>query len=295
MHRLAILTLQTLLLATPAQDTAEPFVPFEARAYRLVNSVAFSADDQTMYFTLFYRDVLAQRGRPDTTAAVTALFRSQRRDNGWSEPELMPFSGTWSDYEPALAPDGSLLIFNSKRPQADGRIPTRNDLWMVHRQGDGWSQPRPLQTLNSFDLEESYATIDRERRIVFVKGPVREGGDDFDLYETRLGPSGTVEAPRRLPFSDDRFGEGDPQLAPDGSFLIFTRWDHQIGWQQTCDLYIAFRTGTGWSEPVPLSALNTPRPDYAAALSSDGRWLYYRAGGPLQRRLLAGALAAVRR
>ena len=290
---LALLLLQTLLPAS-AQDAAEPFVPFEGRAYRLVNSVAFSADDQTMYFTLFYREVLAQRGRPDTTAAEVALFRSQRRGNGWSEPELVTFSGTWSDYEPALAPDGSVLLFNSKRPWPDGRIPRRNDLWTVQRRGDSWSEPRPLQGLNSFELEESYATIDRERRMVFVKGPVREGGDDFDLYETRLGPNGAVEAPRRLPFSDDRFGEGDPQLAADGSFLIFTRWDHQVGWQQTCDLYIAFRSGIGWTEPVPLSALNTPRPDYGAALSSDGRWLYYRAGGPLQRRPLELVLSAVR-
>ena len=290
----AFVVLQSVLFATPAQDVAEPFVPFEGRAYRLVNSVAFSADDQTMYFTLFYREVLAHRGRPDTTAAEVALFRSQRRVNGWSEPQLAPFSGTWSDYEPALAHDGSVLLFNSKRPYPDGRIPPRNDLWMVERQGEGWGQPKPLDGLNSFDLEESYATIDRERRIVFVKGPVREGGDDFDLYETRIGPDGMVEPPRRLPFSDDRFGEGDPQLAPDGSFLIFTRWDHQVGWQQTCDLYIAFRSDAGWTEPVPLSALNTPRPDYAAALSSDGRWLYYRAGGSLLRRPLERVLGAVR-
>ena len=60
--------------------------------------------------------------------------------------------------------------------------------------------------------------------------------------------------------------------------MIFTRWDHRAGWQQTCDLYISFRGTIGWTVPVPLTELNTPQPDYAAALSPDDRWLYYRAG-----------------
>jgi hypothetical protein len=123
---------------------------------------------------------------------------------------------------------------------------------------------------------------------------VREGGDDYDLFESLLRPDGTAGPPRRLPFSDDRFGEGDPQIAPDGSFLIFTRWDHQVGWQQTCDLYIAFRRGDTWTDPVAAVELNTSQPDYGAALSSDGRWLYYRVGGRFVRRPLAPVIASAR-
>lgn len=76
----------------------------------------------------------------------------------------------------------------------------------------------------------------------------------------------------------------------DGSYLIFTRWDLTRGWQESCDLYIAFRRGENWSEPVALTRINTERPDYAAALSSDGQWLYYRAGGRYVRRSVAEAL-----
>ena len=128
------------------------------------------------------------------------------------------------------------------------------------------------------------------RRVIFVKGPSREGTDDFDLYEFTLRDDGTASEPLGLPFSGPEFGEGDPQLARNGSFLIFTRWDHRIGWQQTCDLYLSFRTSLGWTEPVPLTELNTPTPDYAAALSPDGQWLYYRAGGRYMRRLLKPVL-----
>jgi hypothetical protein len=245
-----------------------------------------------MIFALLNREVLAHRGRPDTTAPVTGLYTSRRTGEGWSEPELLPFSNGHVDYEPALATDGSFMLFNSKRPYPDGRTPSRNDLFIVERRDGSWGAARPVPQVNSFDVEESYPTIDSARRVIFVRGPVVEGGDDFDLYEFTLGADGTPTMPVGLPFSGPEFGEGDPQLARNGSFVIFTRWDHRVGWQQTCDLWISFRGSVGWTEPVPLVELNTPQPDYSPALSRDGRWLYYRAGGRYQRRLLAPVVAA---
>ena len=287
-------TLLLLGLARPRQGAPEQFQPFTPRAYRLVNGVAFDGNDDTMIFALLNREVLAHRGRPDSTAPETALFTAQRTPGGWSEPSLLPFSGSFADYEPALSVDGNTLLFNSKRPHADGRTPTRNDLYIVERSGGTWGTPRPLTGINSFDLEESYPTMDSARRVVFVRGPVVEGGDDFDLYEFTLSADGNTSEPLGLPFSGPEFGEGDPQLARDGSFLIFTRWDHRVGWQQTCDLYISFRGTVGWTIPVPLTELNTSQPDYAAALSPDSRWLYYRAGGRYQRIALGPVLDSAR-
>jgi hypothetical protein len=294
MPTLKALITSVVLLGFIRQDGAESFQPFQPRAYRLINGVAFDGNDSTMVFALLNREVLAHRGRPDSTATETALFTSQRAPNGWTEPALLPFSGSFADYEPAFSADGNTLLFNSKRPYADGRTPTRNDLYVVQRSAGTWGTPRSLTSINSFQLEESYPTMDNARRVVFVRGPVVEGGDDFDLYEFTLGADGSVSEPLGLPFSGPEFGEGDPQLARDGSFLIFTRWDHRVGWQQTCDLYLSFRGTVGWTVPVPLTEINTPSPDYAAAISPDNRWLYYRAGGRYQRRLLAPVLDSAR-
>lgn len=282
------------LVSMMQQDGPQPFQPFTPRAYRLVNGVAFDGSEDAMIFALLNREVLAHRGRPDSTAPETGLYTSRRLPNGWSEPEALPFTGRFADYEPALSMDGSVMLFNSKRPYADGRVPARNDIYFAERRGGAWQSPRPLPSINSFDLEESYPTIDSARRVVFVKGPVVEGGDDFDLYEFTLNADGTTTEPSGLPFSGPEFGEGDPQLARDGSFLIFTRWDHRIGWQQTCDLYISFRGTAGWTIPVPLVEVNTSSPDYAAAISPDGRWFYYRAAGRYQRRALGPILASAR-
>jgi hypothetical protein len=291
MIRHIVATILTTGMVAGAFQAVEVFQPFEPRAYRLVNGVAFDGTEQSMLFALLHREVLAHRGRPDTTAPETGIYTSQRAPNGgWTEPALAPFSGTFPDYEPGLAIDGSFLLFNSKRPYPDGRTPARNDLFIVERTAGSWSAPRPVPLVNSFELEESYATIDSARRVIFVRGPSREGTDDFDLYEFMFRADGSTSEPLGLPFSGPEFGEGDPQLARDGSFVIFTRWNHQVGWQQTCDLYLSFRTAHGWTEPVPLLELNTSAPDYAAALSPDGRWLYYRAGGRYLRRALQPVL-----
>lgn len=278
------------VLVALSQGVPEPFQPFPVRAYRITNGIAFDRGDSGMVVALLHREALAHRGHADSAAPEVALYEARRTAEAWGEPVLLPFSGTFPDYEPAISIDGSFLLFNSKRPWPDGRTPTRNDLWMVDRVDGAWGTPRPVAGVNSFDLEESYATIDSARRVVFVRGPVVEGGDDFDLYEFTIASNGTVSEPMSLPFSGPEFGEGDPQLARDGSFLIFTRWDHRAGWQQTCDLWLSFRTSAGWTIPVPLQELNTPQADYAPALSPDGRLLYYRAGGRLLRRPLQPVL-----
>lgn len=289
-----VIGVAALLVAGLPQDGTEPFRPFAVRPYRLVNSVAFEPDDGTMIVALFHREVLAHRGmRVDSTAPELGLYQTRRLERGWSEPELLPVSGQYSDYEAALTPDGNTLVFNSKRPWPDGRIPDRNDLWLAERGPAGWGAPRPIAALNSFALEESYASLTRDRRIVFVRGPTREGSDDFDLWQSRLRPDGSAEPPSRLPLSTAA-GEGDPWIHPDGDYLIFTRWDPVAGWRRTCDLYIAFRAGSGWGPAVPLVEINSTAPDFGPAVSPDGRFLHYWTSTGFMRRPLAPILAAAR-
>ena len=274
------------------QDTAQVFRPFPVPAYRLVNSVGWTPGGDSMLVALYYRDVQAHRGAPsDTTMPVTALYLTRRTGEGWSEPALLPWSGQFQDYEPALVPNGSVLVFNSRRPWPDGRMPPHNDLWMTRRTPAGWDAPRPVSAVNTFDLEESYATFTAQGRMIFLKGL---GNEVYDLYESRLGPDGSFSAPVRSSVSTDQFGEADPMVSPDGAFLIFTRWDPAVGWDKGCDLWIAFRDGDGWGSPKPLSMINTAAPDFGAALSPDGQWLYYRSGRQFLRRPLAQVLAPAR-
>jgi dipeptidyl aminopeptidase/acylaminoacyl peptidase len=144
--------------------------------------------------------------------------------------------------------------------------------------------------LNTFEHEESYPTLTADRTLVFVRGrPAAPGRIDYDLYVSRF-EAGSFTSPRRHPISTDRWGEGDPWIAPDGSYLIFTRWDEEVGWRETVDLFLSFATDGGWTTPVALDELNTAGPDYGPAVSADGRWLYYRADSRFVRVPLAPVL-----
>lgn len=283
-RRTGVLAAAVLMAGAPSlAESQEAFQPFPPEAARVINSVDFSPDGSRMYLALLYADYLADRGLEMDGHPEIGLFESTWTDGQWTTPSPVSFSGTYPDYEPTLTADGSLMVFNSKRPYSDGRTPEINDLWFVERDAQGeWGEPRRALALTSFEYEESYGTLTADRRLVYLQGrPESTGQMQFDLFESRF-TDGEFQAPVRHPVSTDRWGEGDPWIAPDGSYLIYTRWDESVGWQETTDLYIAFNGPGGWSTPVPLEQLNTDGPDYGAAVSPDGETLYYRAGGRFQ-------------
>lgn len=293
MGRRALLVMGAWFLAMAGSASAQgvvAFQPFTAPAYRPVNSIAFSPDGSTMYLALLHREVLASQGLDASSAPETALYESRLADGVWQAPQLMPFSGRFKDYEPAVSADGSLMVFNSQRPYDDGRIPTANDLWMVERQGAGWGTPQRIEALSSFENEESYGTLMANRTLVFLAGrPESAGGTAFDLYLSEYA-DGEFQPATRHPVSRDEWGEGDPWIASDGSYLIFTRWDEVVGWSESVDLYISFQEDGSWTEPLALGALNTPGPDFGPAVSPDGELLYYKNGSQFLRANLSDVL-----
>ena len=270
------------MVGAASAQAPEPFRPFDAHAYRLVNSIAFSPSGSEMYFALFAREVRTHRGQSPEGAPEVGLYRSTRDGSGWSEPEVVPFTGSFHTYEPTISPDGRVMVFNSMRPYPDGRVPERNDLWLSEWADGEWGLPRRIAEVSTFEAEESYGALAGDGTLVFLKEVEGAGRSAYDLYESRY-VDGRFEPPTRHPVSSDRWGEGDPWLSPDGRVLIFTRWDDEIGWAETVDLFIATRGADGWSEPQPLDRLNTDGADFGVATSPDGRWLYYKNGSSFMR------------
>ncbi|WP_431216112.1 TolB family protein [Puia sp. P3] len=69
---------------------------------------AFTPDGKTVYYH-------CAGGAVQGTILVSHLVKG-----GWSRPVIAPWSGEWSDIEPAMSPDGSYLIFSSNRPAMAG-------------------------------------------------------------------------------------------------------------------------------------------------------------------------------
>src|SRR5262245_46522719 len=99
---------------------------------------AFTADGKTVYF---------QR----SSVRGGTILVSHLAHGRWSKPQIAPFSGVWGDIEPAMAPDGSFLVFISNRPSTpdgqplqgfyNGSSQSGGNMWRVERRGASWSEP----------------------------------------------------------------------------------------------------------------------------------------------------------
>lgn len=229
----------------------------------------FTPDGNTVYFS---------RSNP----SGAAILVSHRTSGGWSPPEVAPFSGTWNDLEPVMAPDGSYLLFISSRPAEPGRPPIDGffngrvqpgqggNIWRVDRQASGWTAPRRLPDMINAGSSVFAPALTRDGTLYFMR-PDPET-NRFRLYRAAASGDGYMP-PQPLPFSTGEATDVDPAVDPDERFLIFGSGRYA---ERGIDLFIVEQTDSGWGVPVHLGkSLNTRQSDAEPRLSADGATLYF--------------------
>jgi len=192
-------------------------------------------------------------------------------------PEIVPFSGRFSDGYPAVSPDGTRLLFASDRPTpgvGGGAATGRFDLWMVERRGDGWGEPRWLGGEVNSAADELAPCLTADGTLYFSSN--RPGGaGGFDLYRARptadgYGPAEAVGAP--IASAGD---ERSAWIAPDGELLIFSS-NGRAGGLGRDDLWVSRNGPLDWSAPRNLGEpVNSPASEISPWVSADGRTLYF--------------------
>jgi Tol biopolymer transport system component len=236
-----------------------------------VNDAApsFSPDGETVYF---------HRSGPSMTGSILV---SHRQSGVWSAPVFAAFSGRWQDIEPAMAPDGSYLIFSSNRPVgAGGKVlnGTWNsqhfaggggNLWRVDRVGRGWGEPKRLPDVINSDSSVFSPAVTADGSLYFMK-PVRDTGH-FHLYRSQYR-AGQYERPVEVSFhAADSVSDVDPAVAADESFLVFS--SRRAG---LMELFIVLRKDGVWGQPQALGpAVHRGMYCIEAKLSADGKRLYF--------------------
>ena len=233
---------------------------------------AFSPDGRTVYFT----------AAPDPN--TYGIVESQLIDGKWTTPQAAPFSGHDRDLEPAFAPSGKFLVFASNRPSAPGEAHLDGHyngklfhgggghLWKVEARKGKWSKPELLPpSINANDAVFSPA-ITAGGSLYFMRAD--DGGGVFHIYRSQFR-HGRYATPVRASFSNTTFGDFDPAVAPDESYLIFSSGRPPAPPHVT-DLFIVFRTAAGWSDPTDLrTAISDEVHGVEARLSPDGKTLYF--------------------
>jgi Tol biopolymer transport system component len=258
------------MLIAPAYGTAvtpEVFAPTVISGPNHEAAPAFTPDGATVYF---------QRS---SVAGGVILVSHRQRDSHWSKPQIASFSGTWSDLEPAMAPDGSFMVYISNRPAVEDGKPLEGfyngkgqdggNMWRVDRRGQGWSDPVRMPD-----------TINRSSNI-FAPAIVGDGSvyfmdtygekHRFRLYRSQYR-DGVYQPAEPVAFSDGTFTDVDPAVAADESFMVFGSGRPPA---KSMDLFVVRREGMGWGTPVHLGDLNSASSDAEPRFSPDLKTLYF--------------------
>ncbi len=236
-------------LQDPSQSAAEPqvFAPGVISGPADADAATFAPDGRTVYFDRLDSD----RSR---------IVVSQLRDGIWSPPQTAPFSGVWSDKDPAMAPDGAFMIFDSNRPAAAGgkaldlvradgtvRPGQGNQLWRVDRKGSGWGEPVRLPDVVNDGTRLFSPSVVGDGSVYFQRpDPISR---TFRVVRAQYR-AGRYEAPTPVTIGPADADERDPAVAPDESFMVFSANYGPKG--QANRLYISFRRGGRWSDPIDL-------------------------------------------
>lgn len=195
------------------------------------------------------------------------LLTMKRVNGRWTAPVRPPFSSPDDGDVPFFSQDGKRIYFISRRPLPGGGGGPKERIWLADRTPAGWSEPRPLEPVVNDHPRHWSFSLDRSGNLYFA-GNAPDGRGMNDIYLARF-VDGRYEKPVNLgePISTAA-EETTPFVAPDGSYLLFSR---------QYDLWVSFRAEDGsWLPPASLGPeVNSPEIDLAPRVTADGRYLFF--------------------
>jgi Tol biopolymer transport system component len=221
-------------------------------------AITFSPDMTEIYFTSV-----------DGTG-VLQIKQMQYANKSWTKPQTWEHSKIGNNSEPFISADGKALYFISNRhapnEKGSGRI------WMSSRVKGKWQEPQMM------------AWSVTTNKGLWFPSAMRDGTLFFGAYLDSIGNYGKSDLYVYLPKTrkienvgsiiNSSSEEWDPFIAADESYLLFES-DRPGGYGST-DIYITFRKGDKWSEPINLGPnINTKDYEVAARVSPDGKYLFF--------------------
>lgn len=180
---------------------------------------------------------------------------------------------------------GGWLLFVSDRTACGatpGLNPPVGDIYITRQRHDGtFDAPQNLGCVANGtgpnfvggEFGPSLRTIGGVTYLYFSStGPT---GSQHDIYRSVLNGSGQFEAPQAVGELNSMAVDQMPNVSADGTEIVFA--SSRGG---NMDIYTAtLNTSTGlWSNPVPVTAVNTSEPESRPSLSGDGKRLYFGRG-----------------
>ena len=223
--------------------------------------LVFTPDGQTAFW-------VAWDGKWGSSAAgPRTIYTAQLTASGWSTPRPAAFSGSHSDDDPFVSPDGRWLYFVSDRPAYPGDPGSDGDIWRV-----GLDQGEPVRLGINSDAQEYSPVVVASGALYFASA--REGGDgQGDIYRAAPAADGFQPASGLGPAINSATGEWNLWVSTNEQEMIFEASSRPTNLSIPGDLYYSRHNGSGWLPAVPLTRVNSRDSDLLPRVHS-GR-LYY--------------------
>ena len=196
---------------------------------------------------------------------------------------------SYSDFGPAFF--GDYIVYSSSRTDIRRELKQNrskgfsespnNQLYITSMDNTGFlRKPTLLQSDLQNNYNEGPVAFSKDGEwVVFTKNifesgirQIPEAGGTLAMYIAEVDANNVWSNVKALPFNVNGYSAGYPAFSPNGKLLYFSsnREGGFGGW----DLYVAFKTSTGWSVPQNLGpVVNTPGDEVSPHL--DGKTLYF--------------------
>lgn len=203
----------------------------------------------------------------------TILYLQKDMKGQWGKPEVAPFSGRYSDLEPAFTTDGKKLFFASNRPLTGDKIKDF-DIWYVEKINGQWGVPNNVGDPVNTPVDEYYPSVANNGNLYFTATRKNTVGKE-DIYLSTL-ENGKYNEPIPLDAAvNSTTYEFNAYVSPDEQFIIFTSYGREDD-KGKGDLYMSIKDGKGkWQPAKNLGRLNSDRLDYCPFVSFDKKILFF--------------------
>jgi len=256
---------QQNILKFSAGNTPQIFLPGIISNGLDNRDMTISPANDELYFTLQHR------------SGSTILY-CKKQGNQWSKPQVAPFSGKFSDLEPAFSPDGNKLFFTSNRSLNEkDSILKDYDIWYLEKKGGKWTKPINLGIVVNTDKDEYYPSVANNGNLYFT----RDNGDARDDLFVSKYANGKYEQPSALPQEINSTGyDFNAFIDPSEQFIIFSSYRRKddLGGG---DLYISKNKEGIWQPAIHLDTpFNSAALDYSPFISSDKKYFFFTSKRP---------------
>ena len=268
---------QTGMLDIPPKDKAEKFgANIVTTKDHEHSKISVSPDGKSIYWSFLKLPHLEGEERQIAYAKI---------ENGkLGKREAAEFNSKYGSDSPNFWGNNK-IIFHSRRNISTNSVDIVDDFWVVERQEDGWSEPKPLG-FSKFPTIKKWAelgplyclpmpSVSDNGNIYFLDRNVSKSEYYWEIYVSYY-QNGSYSEPVLLPENiNTEHLDWEPFIAADESYLMFS--SNRPGGYGGSDIYITFKKNNGtWSIPINMGdRINTEAGERFSSVSPDGKMLFF--------------------